>query len=83
MSEKSELPPNIAEKIQHALPFDLMHDLRTPLGHVLGYAELLREQVEEAGYDELLPHIQKIHGAAEQLLKLMEQNFQSTARPTK
>jgi len=77
----SDLPPHIAEKIQHALPSDLMHDLRTPLGHVLGYAELLREQVEESGYDELLPYIQKIHIAGEQLLELMNQNFQSSAKP--
>jgi signal transduction histidine kinase len=75
-----DIPAHIAEKIQHALPSGLLHDLRTPLGHVLGYAELLQESAEEAGYKELLPYIQKIHTAGEQLLALMEQNFKSTPK---
>jgi signal transduction histidine kinase len=77
-----DLPPHIAEKVQHALPPDLLHDLRTPLGHVLGYAELLQEQAQEAGCPDLLPYIQKINTAAHQLLKLMEDNFQSSRKPT-
>lgn len=61
----------------HLLPADLLHDLRTPLGHVLGYAELLEEQAEEAGHQELLPFIRKIHIAAMHLKTLFDQNFQS------
>lgn len=76
-----EIPPHIIEKIQHALPPGLLHDLRTPLGHVIGYAELLTEQVEDAGCPDLLPYIQKINTAAHQLLKLMEENFQSSGKP--
>jgi signal transduction histidine kinase len=71
------LPPHILEKIQHSLPPALLHDLRTPLGHVLGYAELLQEQAEESGYKELLPYIQKIHVAGEQLLAMLNENFKS------
>jgi signal transduction histidine kinase len=76
------LPPHILEKIQHSLPSALLHDLRTPLGHVLGYAELLQEQAEEAGYKELLPYIQKIHTAGEQLLVMLNENFKSGLKPT-
>lgn len=72
----------ISDKRQHPLPPDLIHDLRTPIGHVLGYAELLKEQVEEAGHSDLLPFINKIHTAAEQLLELINVNFQSS-RETK
>ena len=77
-----ELPPHIAQKIQHALPPDLLHDLRTPLGHVLGYAELLREQASDAGHTELLPFIDKISTAGERLLAMITENFQSD-KPTK
>ena len=75
------LPPHILEKIQHALPPELLHDLRTPLGHVLGYSELLKEQAEDAGYTELLPYIRKIHVAGEQLLAMLNENFKSGAQP--
>lgn len=81
MSELT-LPPHILEKIQHALPPDLLHDLRTPLGHVLGYSELLEEQAEEAGYQELLPYIRKIHTAGEQLLVMLNENFKSGPKAT-
>lgn len=78
MSELPPVPPHIEAKIRHALPPDLIHDLRTPLGHVLGYAELLREQVEDAGHKELLPYIAKIHSAGERLLAMINENFQSS-----
>ena len=81
MSEVT-LPPHILEKIQHSLPPALLHDLRTPLGHVLGYAELLQEQAEEAGHIDLRPYIQKIHLAAEQLLAMLNENFKSGSKPT-
>lgn len=81
MSEVT-LPPHILEKIQHSLPAGLLHDLRTPLGHVLGYAELLQEQAEEAGHTDLLPYIQKIHVAGEQLLAMLNENFKSGSKPT-
>ena len=75
-----DIPADIAEKIRHALPSELLHDLRTPLGHVLGYTELLKEQAEEAGYKEMLPFIQKIHTAGEHLLAVLEQNFTATPK---
>lgn len=78
----SDLPPHILEKIRHALPPDLMHDLRTPLGHVMGYAELLKEQAEEAGDTQYLPFIAKIHLAADQLLALLNDNFKSSNSKT-
>lgn len=77
----TELPPHILEKFQHALPPDLIHDLRTPLGHVMGYAELLKEMAEEAGDTTYLPFIEKIHHAAAQLLGLMNDNFSSNPKP--
>ncbi len=74
----SDLPPP-SGIVQHPLPAQLIHDLRTPLGHVKGYAELLREQAREAGDTEYLPFIEKIQTAAEQLLALINANF--TASP--
>lgn len=74
----SELPKHIEEKIQHQLPPDLLHDLRTPLGHILGYSELLIEQMRDGGHEEFIPYLEKISRAGHQLLSLMTDNFQST-----
>ncbi|MDQ3242912.1 MAG: hypothetical protein M3Q09_04230 [Gemmatimonadota bacterium] len=54
-----------------------MHDLRTPLGHILGYSELLIEQMRAEGHEEFIPHLEKIRAAGHQLLELMKDNFQS------
>jgi len=75
----SDLPEAIEKKVQHLLPRDLVHDLRTPLGHILGYSELLIEQMRERGgeHEEFIPHVEKIRKAGRELLELMKDNFQS------
>ncbi len=74
----SDLPPEIEQAVQHMLPPNLLHDLRTPLGHILGYSELLIEQMKEAGDEEYIPYLEKIRKAGHQLLGLMTDNFQAT-----
>lgn len=59
------------------LPANLLHDLRTPLGHILGYSELLIEQANESGQEEFVPYLEKIRAAGRELLALMNDNFQS------
>jgi sigma-B regulation protein RsbU (phosphoserine phosphatase) len=63
------------EAASHALPPALIHDLRSPLGQVIGYAELLVEQAQEAGDDGYVPYLQRIAAAGYQLLGLIEGNF--------
>lgn len=74
----SDLPAAIEEKVQHMLPRNLLHDLRTPLGHVLGYSELLIDQLNDAGHEEFVPYAEKIRKAARELLVMMAENFQSS-----
>jgi GAF domain-containing protein/DNA-binding response OmpR family regulator len=50
---------------------NMSHELRTPLNAILSYSQLLREEAEDAGQDELIPDLQKIHGAGQQLLQLI------------
>ena len=60
----SELPPDlpeeIVERVQHMLPRELLHDLRTPLGHILGYSELLIEQMQANGSKEYVAYLEKM-----------------------
>lgn len=68
--------PNAANgPVQHVLPANLLHDLRTPLGHILGYSELLIEQMREAQHEEFIPFMEKIRSASNQMLGLINDNF--------
>jgi sigma-B regulation protein RsbU (phosphoserine phosphatase) len=51
----------------------LCHELRTPVNHIVGYAELLEEQAEERGLARLLPDLRKIADAGLTWLGLMEE----------
>ena len=72
----SDLPAEIEEVVQHILPRDLLHDLRTPLGHIIGYSELMIEQMKERGDDEFIPYLEKIRDSGHKLIGMMKDNFQ-------
>jgi signal transduction histidine kinase len=60
---------------RHPLPPELLHDLRTPLGQIIGYAELLVERAEEGGDDALVPDLRKVSAAGYRLVALLEERF--------
>ncbi len=68
-------PPGGEAGERHELPAELIHDLRTPLGQIIGYAELLAERAQEAGNEGIVPDLQKISAAGYRILALMEHNF--------
>ena len=49
----------------------MSHELRTPLNAVIGYSELLAEDVQDAGQEQMLADVRKIEGAGQQLLALI------------
>jgi len=69
-----------ANGTRHALPSALLHDLRTPLGHIIGYTELLVERAEEAGDGALVPDLRKVSAAGYRMVALLEESF--TAEPS-
>jgi PAS domain S-box-containing protein len=50
---------------------NMSHELRTPLSAVIGYAEMLEEEVEDLGQPHLLADLRKIEGNARHLLSLI------------
>jgi CheY-like chemotaxis protein len=74
---KSEL--SAIEASRHALPPELIHDLRTPLNVIIGYSELMIEQAQEEGQDTFVSDLQKTRAAGKQLLALINDRF-STIR---
>lgn len=50
---------------------NMSHELRTPLNAILGYSEILEEELADLSEPELIRDVQKIHGAGEHLLGLI------------
>ncbi len=51
---------------------NMSHEFRTPLTAILGYSELLEEEVRDMGYEALLPDIASIREASEHLRSLVD-----------
>lgn len=47
---------------------NMSHELRTPLSAVIGYSEMLGEELEDLGHGALLPDLRKIEASARHLL---------------
>jgi DNA-binding response OmpR family regulator len=57
----------------------LQHEVRTPLGQIKGYSEMIEEELPDYGAEDLAPDLQKIRVAAERLLDLMDGKLQADA----
>jgi len=51
------------------------HDLRTPLHQILGYAELLEDEVRDAGQETFVDDLRKVQAAARRALELVDACF--------
>ena len=52
---------------------NLSHELRTPLNHIIGYSEMIQEELEDEGLDNLVTDAGKIRKASSQLMKWVEE----------
>ncbi|MBL6810177.1 MAG: response regulator [Litoricola sp.] len=50
---------------------NMSHELRTPLNAIIGYSELLAEEAEDEGLDEMLDDLKKINDSGKHLLGLI------------
>jgi len=62
-------------RVRHPVPADLVHELRTPLAHIIGYSEMLLEQTLAAGHGEYATDLRKVKAAGLRLLALLDENF--------
>jgi len=60
-----------ASTAKSAFLANMSHELRTPLNAIIGYSEILQEETEELGYDELIPDLDKIRTSGRHLLSLI------------
>jgi GAF domain-containing protein len=71
--ENARLFNELQEASRHKSAFvaSMSHELRTPLNAILSYSQLVREELEDLGQTELVPDLQRIHGAGQHLLGLI------------
>ena len=60
-----------ASKAKSAFLASMSHELRTPLNAIIGYSEMLAEDAEADGLDNMTPDLNKIRSAGKHLLELI------------
>ncbi len=60
-----------ANQAKSAFLANMSHELRTPMNAILGYSEMLMEEAEDIGQDDLIPDLKKINQAGSHLLSLI------------
>ena len=50
---------------------NMSHELRTPLNAIIGYSEMLQEACQDAGQEDFVPDLKKVHAAGRHLLGLI------------
>ena len=60
-----------ANRAKSAFLANMSHELRTPMNAVIGYSEMLAEEMSDAGDDGYIPDVEKIQAAGKHLLGLI------------
>jgi signal transduction histidine kinase len=60
-----------ANRAKSAFLANMSHELRTPMNAVIGYSEMLAEEMADAGDDDYIPDVQKVQAAGKHLLGLI------------
>jgi signal transduction histidine kinase/DNA-binding response OmpR family regulator len=68
-----EVNKELVKATRHKSEFlaNMSHELRTPLNAVIGYSELLQEEMEDQALVDYIPDLRKIHSAGKHLLTLI------------
>src|SRR6266446_1804804 len=67
MSFDSTRPDSSAPKL-HMRVLKTRHDLHNSIGHILGFSEMLLEEVQEQGHDHMRPELERLLQSAKQII---------------
>lgn len=69
--EKAKQAAESATRTKSAFLANMSHELRTPLNSIIGYSEMLEEDMEMSGETSFLPDLSRIQGSSKHLLSLI------------
>ena len=61
----------VANRAKSQFLANMSHELRTPLNAIIGYSEMLQEECEDLGIEQLVPDLKQIHASGRHLLALV------------
>jgi PAS domain S-box-containing protein len=67
----ARLEAESANRAKSAFLANMSHELRTPMNAIIGYSEMLEEEMDEEGTAAFIPDLQKINHAGKHLLSLI------------
>lgn len=69
--EKAQQTAEAASRAKTTFLANMSHELRTPLNAIIGYSDIIQEDAEDLGYIDILPDLDKINKAGQQLLGII------------
>ena len=69
--DEAPAPPD-PDRIKRAAIGHVRHELKTPINGILGYSEMLLEDVDDEDRETMAPDLERIRKGGEQLLKLID-----------
>jgi len=71
ISEQARIAAEAANHAKTTFLAKMNHELRTPLNAIIGYSDMLGEEAEDLGYEDILPDLYKIQTAGKNLLSIV------------
>ena len=69
--EQARMAAESANRAKSTFLANMSHELRTPMNAIIGYGEMLVEDAEDTGQEDLIPDLNKILAAGKHLLALI------------